>query len=357
MKNYDLWLASTKISNNDKINLIKEYKNSENVWYHTIHKDYRGRNYSETIVNLKNSYNAEVIDSIDENIRKNEMKYVTYMSNNYPSSLRMIDNPPFILFYNGDIDRLSDGKAVSLVGSRKCSLYGINATKFITKDICANNINVISGMAKGVDSYAHRTALENGGFTCAVLGCGIDVIYPRENRVIYNEISKNGCIISEFMPGTQPLPYHFPMRNRIISALSDMIIVIEAGIKSGSLITASCALDQGKDVMAVPGSIFSEQSQGTNKLIRDGAYPFTCMEDIYNLMGLKRMDKYEREKPIRNERESKIFSILSDSPLHIDDIIRMADIDIKQLYELLFEMQLKDEIMCLAGNYYVKANG
>lgn len=356
MNNYELWLANAKISNNEKINLIKKYKTAESLWYHTIHNDYNGMDNSEAIKILKRGWNKEELDGIDVYIRKNGIKYVTYMDNKYPEKLRFIDNAPYILFYYGEIERLNQGSAVSLVGSRKCSPYGISVTKFITKDICANNISVISGMAKGVDSYAHKTVLENGGFTCAVLGCGIDIIYPKENRILYYEILKSGCIISEFMPGVQPLTYNFPLRNRIISALSDVVIIVEAGIKSGSLITASTAVDQGKDVIAVPGSIFSDQSQGTNRLIKDGAYPFTCLEDVYDLLGIKRVDDTERIKPVRNENENKIFNILTDSPLHIDDIIRMADIDIKLLYELLFEMQLRDEIMCLAGNYYVKMN-
>ena len=356
MNIYDLWVAKANISNNEKINLIKKYKTSEDLWYYTIHNSYECRDCSEAIRILKKDWNKEELDKISVYIRRNGIKYVTYMDESYPTALKFIDNPPFILFYYGNIEGLRGSRSVSLVGSRKCSPYGIGVTKFITKDICVNNINVISGMAKGVDSYAHRTALENGGFTCAVLGCGIDIIYPKENKILYHDILERGCIISEFMPGTQPFAFNFPLRNRIISGLSEVVIVVEAGTKSGSLITAGNALDQGKDVIAVPGSIFSDQSQGTNKLIKDGAYPFTCIQDIYDLLNIKPLDNTKEIKPERSAREKKIFNILTDSPQHIDDIIRMADIDIKQLYGLLFEMQLKDEIMCLAGNYYVKIN-
>lgn len=357
MNNYDIWLANSKVSNAVKINLIRKYKTSQNVWYHTIDKEDKVNIKYEVIEALRVSWNMAVIGTIEEKIEKNGIRYVTYTDDNFPERLRLIEDPPFILFYYGDIDKLGKGYSISLVGSRKCTPYGINVTKFITKDICANNINVISGMAKGIDGYAHKTALESGGFTCAVLGCGIDIIYPRENRNLYFDMQKNGCILSEFIPGTQPFSYNFPMRNRIISALSDIVIIVEAGTRSGSLITANCALDQGKDVMVVPGSVFSEQSQGTNRLIRDGANPFTSIDDIYSTLGIKRKNNSKEVKILRSTYEDKILNILSDSPLHIDDIIRMADIDIKHLYEVLFEMQLRDEVICLTGNYYVKTNG
>ncbi len=182
---------------------------------------------------------------------------------------------------------LNEGYNISIVGSRKYSNYGKDVTKIICSDLCANNINIISGMAKGIDTFAHESCLNNEGYTCAVLGSGLDIVYPKENIKIFNKIVEKGCVISEFLPGTPPYAYNFPQRNRIISALSDIIIVIEAGEKSGSLITANLALEQGKDVMAVPGSIFSDESKGTNKLIKDGAFPLTCTNDIFNLIGIE----------------------------------------------------------------------
>ena len=153
-----------------------------------------------------------------------------------------------------------------------------------------------------------------------------------------------------------PYSFNFPARNRIISALGDVILIVEAGYKSGSLITASSALEQGKDVMVVPGSIFSDQSRGANKLIKDGAYVFTAMEDIFDLLGIKNKSVGTNNNINISSKEERIFSILSSDPIHIDDIIRITNVDIKQLYEVLFELQLKNAIMCLSGNYYVKIN-
>jgi DNA processing protein len=281
---------------------------------------------------------------------------ITYNEELYPKKLKLLEDAPYTLFYKGNIEKLNEHKNVSIIGSRKCTRYGIDVTSAIVKELSNYDVNVISGMARGIDTAAHKAAISNSGYTCAVLGCGIDIIYPKENKYIYNEIQNRGCVISEFIPGTPPYAYNFPIRNRIISVLSDLVIVVEADIKSGSLITANLALEQGKDVMAVPGSLFSAQSKGTNKLIKDGAYPLTDVEDIFNLIGIDfnqcESINYRSELSINQ----KIFSVLSDSPMHIDDIIRRTNIDIKQLYGLLFEFQLKEEILCLSGNYYVRIN-
>lgn len=226
--------------------------------------------------------------------------------------------------------------------------------KILASKLGEENINVISGMAKGIDSFSHKSSLESGGYTCAVLGCGVDVIYPKVNKKLYYEIINKGCILSEFPPKTPPYAYNFPLRNRIISGVSDLIVIVEASEKSGSLITASYALEQGKDIMVVPGTIFSKTSKGTNKLIRDGAYPLTSVEDIFNILNIKYCSKEEKTPVFQREIEHKIYSNIKDRPIHIDDILKKTNVDIKQLYEVLFELQLKNQITCLSGNYYVR---
>jgi DNA processing protein len=285
--------------------------------------------------------------------KKTPRKITTFNKENYPSKLKLYDDSPVVLYYYGNIDMLNTRTNVSIVGSRKNSIYGTNVTKLISKELSINGINIISGLAKGIDAYAHSTCIENDGFTCAVLGCGIDIIYPKENKILYEDMKNKGVILSEFPPGTQPYAYNFPVRNRIISQLSDLVIIVEAGIKSGSLITANLALEQGIDVMAVPGSIFSEQSKGCNKIIKDGAYPLTSIEDVFELLKTNYLHSGNNSYTL-NPSEKKIHELINDSPIHIDDIIKIANIDIKQLYEVLFELQLKNEIMCLSGNYYVK---
>ncbi len=347
MNEYDLWFVLLKANNKIKNNLIKRFKSTKEIWYYTVNEYNKENNFT---------LDSRKINSLKNDIIKNNISLVTYFDKEYPSVLRKYDDSPYALFYKGNITSLNDFRNVSIVGSRECSSYGSNVTKIITKELCDYGINIISGFARGIDSNAHSTCIDNNSYTCAVLGCGLDTIYPKENSILFkNILNKNGCIISEFVPGTKPLSYNFPIRNRIISALSCLTIVVEAGFKSGSLITASFALEQGKDVMAVPGSIFSKNSIGTNKLIKDGAFPLTSCEDIFELLGIDYNKKHNKQRKV-SVVEKKVYSVISDNPMHIDDIIKATGVDITQIYELLFEMQLKKEIMCLNGNYYVKVN-
>ncbi|MBZ9687916.1 DNA-processing protein DprA [Clostridium estertheticum] len=357
MNDYDIWFSLVKLSPKIKLKLINDFHDTEKVWYYGIH-DKKTEYFNKNLMDLlNNAWNKSEIDNVKRNLEINEIKSISYHDDEYPKKLKNYDDAPFSLFYKGNIMPINEGYNISIVGSRKYSNYGKDVTKIICRDLCANNINIISGMAKGIDTFAHESCLSNEGYTCAVLGSGLDIVYPKENYKIFNKIVQSGCVISEFLPGTPPYAYNFPLRNRIISALSDIIIVIEAGEKSGSLITANLALEQGKDVMAVPGSIFSEESKGTNKLIKDGAFPLTCANDIFNLIGIEMKNQKETTaRSFNNEIHSGIYRIINDSPLHINDIIRITNIDIKQLYEVLFEMQIKNEILCLSGNYYVRVN-
>lgn len=347
MNEYDLWFILLKVNSKIKNNLIKRFKSAKAIWYYTINE------YNEKkILTLE----SQEINSLNNDIMKNNISLVTYFDKEYPSVLKDYEDSPYALFYKGDITSLNNFRNISIVGSRECSNYGSNVAKIITKELCGYGINIISGFARGIDSNVHLACLDNDGYTCAVLGCGLDIVYPKENSKMFNMIlAKNGCIVSQFVPGTKPLSYNFPIRNRIISALSELTIVVEAGIKSGSLITAGAALEQGKDVMAVPGSIFSKNSIGTNKLIKDGASPLTSCEDIFEILGIDYSKKHNKQRKA-SVVEKKVYSAISDNPMHIDDIIKVTGVDITQIYELLFEMQLKKEIMCLNGNYYVKVN-
>ncbi|HEY8888846.1 MAG TPA: DNA-processing protein DprA [Clostridium sp.] len=357
MNDYDIWFSLVKLSPKNKLKLINDFHTTQQIWYYGVHNKKTEYFKNNLIDVLTNAWDKNEMDNVKRNMESNEIKSISYFEDEYPRKLKNYDDAPYILFYKGNILPLNEGYSISIVGSRKYSNYGKDVTKIICSDLCANNINVISGMAKGIDTFAHESCLESNGYTCAVLGSGLDIVYPKENLKIFNKIVEKGCVISEFLPGTQPYVYNFPQRNRIISALSDIIIVVEAGEKSGSLITANLALEQGKDVMAVPGSIFSFESKGTNKLIKDGAFPLTCTDDIFNLMGIEvKNQKKTKIRSYNNLINREIYDIINDSPLHINDIIRITNIDIKQLYEVLFEMQIKNEVLCLAGNYYVRVN-
>lgn len=350
MNNYDIWFCQARISNKNKLKLIKKFKDTKKIWY------YISNNIN---INSKkfNVWNERKFNEVKYVMDKENIKYTTYFDEDYPYKLKKYDDSPYILFYKGNIKKLNYGKNVSIVGARNCTYYGIQCTKYITKQLTLNNVNIISGMAYGIDGFAHSTCIQNGGYTCAVLGSGVNVIYPKRNTKLYHEILKKGCIISEFLPGTIPYSYNFPLRNRIISALCDILIVIEAGEKSGSLITANYALNQGKDIVAVPGSIFSDKSKGTNLLIHDGAFPFTDMNNLFKLLDINSKNSIQNSKT-KNSMQSplykKIYELIGDTPIHIDDLLRLTEVDITHLYELLFEMQLNKQIFCLSGNYYVK---
>jgi DNA processing protein len=351
MFEYNIWFTTLKLSNKIKLQLLKNYTTAENVW-----KEFNGSILSTSEITnvIRSSFNREKTNDIRQIMFKRNINLVLYNEENYPQRLKEIEDSPAALYYIGDIEKLKDGIHAAVVGSRNCTSYGRNVTQIITSELSKQNIGIISGMAKGIDTCAHNAALENKGFTAAVLGCGIDVIYPKENRALYEVLSEKGCIISEFLPGTEPYAYNFPARNRIISGLSNIVIVVEAGCKSGSLITATQAIEQGKDVLAVPGQIFSSQSKGTNKLIKDGAFPLTCMEDVFDLLSMNYIKGINNKLPTLSDSEKNIYKMISDTPIHIDEIIKTTHIDIKHLYEVLFDLQLKNEIMCLAGNYYVK---
>ncbi|GAA0722969.1 DNA-processing protein DprA [Clostridium malenominatum] len=353
---YDIWYSDVKIPNVSKLKILKKLKNAENIFNYINSKEeiFNGEVNEPKLKNKLFTYwDEEKIKNLLIYLNKNNIKIVNYHSPSYPKNLVNLQDAPCIIYYKGDISKLNN-ISVSIVGSRKASYYGKNATDIICRELVKKNINIISGMASGIDAFAHWSTIKNEGFTCAVLGSGIDVIYPKGNKELYYKILENGCIVSEYAPGTKPYAYNFPLRNRIISGLSKLLIVVEASEKSGSLITANYALEQGIDVVAVPGSIFSDNSKGTNKLIKDGAYPLTSMEDIFELINVKYNNFNLNGNTNLKGNNKIIYDFIDNIPIHIDDLHKITNIDIKELYEVLFELQLKNQITCLSGNYYVK---
>lgn len=260
----------------------------------------------------------------------------------YPQRLREIDTAPPLLYVLGEITAADDW-AVGIVGTRNVTAYGREATQQLAAGLAAGGVTVVSGLARGVDTVAHRAALEAGGRTIAVLGCGVDVIYPAENKQLAARIVQNGAIVSEYALGTQPDAINFPPRNRIISGLSLGIVVVEAGRKSGALITKDFALEQGRDVFAVPGSIFSPQSEGPNDLLRQGAYPATKADDILEILHLTHAEAEQEVRSIipADETEATLLRVLSREPRHMDEITRAAGLPPHQVSAALLMMTLK----------------
>ena len=244
---------------------------------------------------------------------------------------------------------------MAIIGARDCSSYGMEIAKFLSEAVAGEGIGIISGLARGIDACAHIGALKAGGSTYGVLGCGIDICYPKENINLYMELQKGGGILSEYVPGTQPLACHFPMRNRIISGLSDGILVIEARKKSGTLITVDIGLEQGKNIYAMPGRITDQLSTGCNNLIKMGAKPVTSPEDILEDFQIYTTSGKEEKSVISvlGHEELRIYQALSQEPKHLEDIVGTTKLPVSRLMEYLLSMEMRGIIRQAMRNYYV----
>lgn len=273
---YDVWFSYIDLSNNIKLKLLEKYSSKE-IFNHSFEYN---KNIEDKILNCKKLN----LDKYFNYLEKYNIKVINFKDERYPKLLNSIENKPAFLYIRGNLENLySDNLAI--VGSRNASEYGKCVARKISKELADKNINIVSGLALGIDKYAHLGALDSMyGKTIAVLGTGVSdsEVYPLQNKKIFERIlESNGTIISEFRLGTKPEKYNFPLRNRIISGISKKVIVVEATENSGSLITANYALEQGKDIYAVPGNITSKNSIGTNKLIEEGAYILKSIEDIF----------------------------------------------------------------------------
>ncbi len=295
-------------------------------------------------------------EELAESIRKTEKKgvqVISYLEENYPTNLKGVPHMPPVLFIRGEITE-KDRLAVALVGTRHPSYYGKQVTDKIARELASVGVTIVSGLARGVDTIAHKSALAVNGRTIAVLGCGIDVCYPPENRNLSEEIAQQGAVISEYPLGMKPLAINFPKRNRIISGLSKAVVAIEAGEKSGVLNTCAWAREQGKVVYAVPGRIGEERSLGTNRLIRDGAKILTATEDLLTGLGIKPVE--ERELPeVVTGKEKIVLEVLTNEPLHIDEIAEVVGIPMAELLDILFQMEIKGVIHQLPGKFFARA--
>jgi len=280
----------------------------------------------------------------------------------YPSLLAKIHDPPPFLYYKGTPSG-QDVHCLAVVGSRHGTLYGIKMTERLTWSLSKSRLTVVSGMARGIDTAAHQGALMAQGRTVAVLGSGLDVVYPPENQKVYDQIVEKGMVCSEFPLGTLPERQNFPIRNRIISGMSLGVVIVEATQHSGSLITARLALDQGREVFAVPGSVESYKSSGTHRLIKQGAKLVEHARDILEELlwedspNAPEAEPEPRDKVITlslSPQEKKIWDLLSSEPLHVDQMVREAEIGISPMLSLLLEMELKGLIKQLPGKLFVR---
>ena len=371
MKNLDLWVWLTSIAGLGSIKitkLIETFGNPENIW------DLKGEDYISCGFLNKNDVeqilkkDLKVAREIINTCKSLNIDIITISDSKYPNRLKQIPDPPYVLYSIGKIpdDILPH---VGIVGSRKGTYYGRSLAVEFAFQLSREGVVIVSGMARGIDTCAHKGALKAGGITAAVLGCGVDIPYPKENMEIMKYIAKSGVILSEYPPGTHPVSGNFPARNRIISGLCDIILVIEAGVRSGALITADFALEQGREVMAIPGNIDSFYSKGTNNLIKQGAKPVSCIDDVLEELRVyaavsPNNDKYVDETMLENnggvqkydltDNESKIMNCLSKTPLHIDSLCRSTGCSIKELNSILTMLELRGLVTQLPGKQFVK---
>jgi len=268
----------------------------------------------------------------------------------FPSAFEQLEECPDVLFYKGDI-KLASTECFAVVGTRAPTRYGRDVTEQFAADIARAGFTIVSGLARGVDSIAHRAALEQGAPTIGVIGCGVDVVYPAENKQLYADIEERGLILSEYYFGESALPYHFPERNRLISALSQGILVTEAGLKSGTMITVNYALDQGKDVFLVPGNIYSAASKGTNEMLHNPQCMIACSSE--DVLSYYKKECAKEENAVQlTANEVIVYDALTDEDKHFEELIAATGLSMGELMATLTKLEILGVIKRLPGNYY-----
>ena len=281
---YLIWLSILNFKPIEKLQLIQIIGTAQKIFNLTEKQLREYTNSEEIIKKIMNSEKRQKAEEILNKMERENIRIITLMDKTYPKNLQRIYDKPILLYAKGNTNLLKSLKKISIIGSRNCSEYGKIVTQKLSYMLAKKDYTIVSGMAKGIDSYAHKGTLTAKGNTIAILGSGVNYIYPEENKRLYNKIlEQNGLILSEYGIDTKPIPEYFPARNRLISGISDKILITEASRKSGTMITANFAIEQGKMVYAVPGNITSTRSEGTNELIKDGAILVNSLEDITDL--------------------------------------------------------------------------
>lgn len=350
--------------------LLEAFDNVENIFDASEKKLSAYMNEKQKNELLRNRNIRRLAEHM-EVLSEKGVSVIHYEHDSYPKKLKHIYNPPGVLYVKGRlIDEINNyNSCIGIVGSRNYSMYGKEMAYYFARELAKEGLIIVSGLAMGVDGQAHRGALKAGGYTMGVLGCGINMIYPMRNAELFYEMEQSGAIISEYDLDEKPMPYNFPQRNRIISGLTDGLLVVEAGRKSGSLITAGLSLDEGRQVFAVPGRISDINSVGTNELIRDGAVCVTSPEDI--LMELSKnsgvkncgniqISLAEHIKMSQNQNENTlapvekmVYSCLSLEPTYIDDIVCATGYSVREVISALYALEHRELVKQVVNGYYI----
>ena len=358
---YHAWLASARIPPDQLMNLLDIYKTPEGCFqgFRNNRSAFTAAIPPACIRILDSEGNEERLLQFSELLKKNRIRSILYSDQDYPEQLKQLADPPVILFYQGRPDCMS-GRILAMVGSRAASYAGQQAARRIARDLSSRGVQIISGLACGIDASAHRGCLDGGSPTIAVMGCGLDRMYPAVNWALKNEIlEKGGLILSEYAPGEKPAGWHFPVRNRIITGLSGALILIEARIRSGSMTSVHHALDQGKDVFVYPGDPASDQYEGNHQLLREGALYFTTADDILEDLGWLDNHKIIRqnidcsaETVEADPEEAAVIQALKPGKLSFEQLLSFTGLNASALMAALTILQVRGKIEALPGKQY-----
>lgn len=367
MLRYEWWFAGIRPLSDKKKRLLREnYGSGKEIYkklYNIEEKHFHRMNEltEQDICVIRQAARSRDVDREYETAVNKGIRFVPYFTEEYPKRLRDYTGMPYALYVKGDLPE-EERPTAAVVGARKCTPYGEKMAIAFSEALALSGVQVISGMAYGIDGAAQRAAIQAGGSSFGVLGCGIDVCYPKENRGLYTDLPLHGGILSEQPVGTPPLREYFPARNRIISGLSDVVLVIEAGERSGSLITADMALEQGKDIYALPGPVTSNLSRGCHELIRQGAGILISPETLLEEMGLENM--FSDSEKIRNhgksekklERKEKlVYDSIGLFPKSLNTLLSEVELQTTELMHILVSLEMKGLIKELSKNYFVRA--
>ncbi len=350
------WVGFSLISGIGRVKFgqLETYFDSmENAWNATLRELKQAGLDSSSIASIARTRDSISLDSEMDKLECQNVRVFTYQDNGYPARLREIYDYPPVIYVRGEIHP-EDEWCLSVVGTRRATVYGKQIAEEITADLVRNRITIISGLARGIDSIAHRSALDAGGRTIAIFACGLDTIYPAENAELAHRIIQNGAIISEYPLGIKPRPDYFPRRNRIMSGMSLGVLVIEAGESSGAIITANIALEQNREAFAIPGSILSSASKGTNHLIQEGAKLVRDYTDILEELNLTAVAKQIEMKELlpESDTEAVLLKKLGAEPVHIDEVCRSSGLPVSMVSSTLAMMELKGMVKQVGAMHY-----
>lgn len=359
---YDAWLASASMPPDTIRDILDIYTSPEEIFNAFFHDD---QNLLQMISPrfremLKNNGTEQKLKTMQDAMEKNGISVLRYTDEAYPQSLGEIDQYPPILFYQGDLQCLLR-RSVAMVGSRAASYSGLKAAEKLACDLSAAGVSIVSGMASGIDTASHKGCMEGGSPTIAVTGCGLDIVYPRDNAGLRDDIlSKGGLLLTEYAPGENPAGWHFPFRNRIICGISHALILIEAKIRSGSMTSVQHALDQGKDIFVYPGDPDSAYFEGNHRLLREGGIYFTEAEDVLsdlhwldNRSAVRQNIDCSVEESVSTPEQAAVLSALKPGTLSFEQLLEMTCLDPPVLMSTLTLLQISGLIESLPGKHYI----